>query len=163
MSAPRWLTTTGMRGCVWTLRGVRIGGTWTLGTHCGACPGSTEVPRIQFIDFVVVGAELEYIIMRQTTEAFGGPSFPGFARVVRTWKMVHLFLDDLVSGSFFLGVWVLCMWITGLPFFREMTLSVAQCLVRRWFQYLVFYVAVDSTRNPGDSCTNLTWLEVVMM
>ena len=54
MSAPRWLTTTGVRGCVWTLRGVRTGRTWTLGTHSGARPGSTEVPQIQFIDFMVV-------------------------------------------------------------------------------------------------------------
>ena len=28
------------------------------------------MPQIQFIDFVVVEAELEYIIMRQSTEAF---------------------------------------------------------------------------------------------
>ena len=26
----------GMRGCVWTLRGIRFGGTWTLGIKCGA-------------------------------------------------------------------------------------------------------------------------------
>ena len=29
------------------------------------------MPQIQFIDFVVVEAELEYITMRQSTEAFG--------------------------------------------------------------------------------------------
>ena len=107
MSAPRWLTTTGMRGCVWTLRGFRIGRTWTLGTHSGAHPGSTEVPRIQFIDFVVVEAELEYIIMRQTTETFGRCSYPW---VCSRWSHLEngaLFLYDLVSGSFFLGVWVL--------------------------------------------------------
>ena len=52
MSALRWSTTTGMRGCVWTLRGVRFSGTWTQGTNSGARPGSTEVPQIQFIDFV---------------------------------------------------------------------------------------------------------------
>ena len=33
--------------------------------------------------------------------------FLGFARAVRTWKNGALFLCDLVSGSFFLGVWVL--------------------------------------------------------
>ena len=54
MSALRWSTTMGMRGCVWSLRGARFGRTWTLGTHTGARPGSTEVPQIQFIDFVVV-------------------------------------------------------------------------------------------------------------
>ena len=107
ISAPRWLTTTGVLGCVWTLRGVRIGRTWTLGTHSGVRPGSTEVPQIQFIDFMVVEAEREYIIVRQSTEAFGGLSFSGFARAVRTWKYGALFLHDLVSGCFFVGVWVL--------------------------------------------------------
>ena len=76
MSALRWSTTTGMRGCVWTLRGARFGRTWTLGINSGARPGSTEVPQIQFIDFVVVEAELEYIIMRQSTEAYGNLSVP---------------------------------------------------------------------------------------
>ena len=77
MSALRWSTTTGMRGCDWTLRGARIGRTWTLGIKSGARPGSTEVPQCsQFIDSVVVEAELEYIIMRQSTEAFGNLSVP---------------------------------------------------------------------------------------
>ena len=76
MSALRWSTTTGMRGCVWTLRGARTGRTWILGINSGARRGSTEVPQIQFIDFVVVEAELEYIIMRQSTEACGNLSFP---------------------------------------------------------------------------------------
>ena len=53
-----------MRGCVWTLRGARSCRTWTLGINSGARLRSTEVPQIQFIDFVVVEAELEYIIMR---------------------------------------------------------------------------------------------------
>ena len=64
--ALRWSTTTGMRGCVWTLRGARFGRNRTLGINSGARPGSTEVPQIQFIDVVVVEAELEYIIMRQS-------------------------------------------------------------------------------------------------
>ena len=89
MSALRWWTSTGTCGCFWTLRGVRFGGTWTLGTNIGARPGSTEVPQIQFIDFVVEEPELEYIIMRQTTVTFGICSVPWFARAVRTWKMVH--------------------------------------------------------------------------
>ena len=47
-----------MRGCVWTLRGARFGRTWTQGISSGVRPGSTEteVPQIQFIDFVVVGS-----------------------------------------------------------------------------------------------------------
>ena len=65
-----------MRGCVWTLRGARSGRTWILGINSGARLGSTEVPQIQFIDFVVVEAELEYIIMRQSTEAFVSLSVP---------------------------------------------------------------------------------------
>ena len=65
-----------MRGCVWTLRGARSGRTWILGINSGARLGSTEVPQIQFIDFVVVEAELEYIIMRQSTVAFGSLSVP---------------------------------------------------------------------------------------
>ena len=43
-----------MRGCVWTLRGVRTDRTWTRGTPSGTRLGSAEVPQIQFIDFVVV-------------------------------------------------------------------------------------------------------------
>ena len=65
MSALRWSTTTGMRGCV-----------WTLCINSGARPGSIEVPQIQFIDFVVVEADLEYITMRQSTEAFVSLSVP---------------------------------------------------------------------------------------
>ena len=53
------------------------------------------MPQIHFINFVVEEAELEYIIMRQTTETFGVFSVPWFARAVRTWKML------LVSGSLF--------------------------------------------------------------
>ena len=76
MSALRWSTTTGMCRCVWTLRGVRFGGTWTLGINSGARLGSTEARQIQFIDFVVVETELEYITMHQSTEAFGSFSVP---------------------------------------------------------------------------------------
>ena len=65
-----------MRGCVWTLRGVLFGRTWTLDINSGARHGNTEVPQIQFIDFVVLEAELEYIIMRQSTEAFADLSVP---------------------------------------------------------------------------------------
>ena len=60
-----------MRGCVWTLRGALAGRTWILGINNGARPGSTEVPQVKFIDFVVLEAELEYVVMRQSTEAFG--------------------------------------------------------------------------------------------
>ena len=76
MSALRWWTPMVMRGCVWTLRGARSGRTWILGINSGARLGSTEVPQIQFINFVVVEAELEYIIMRQSTEAFVSLSVP---------------------------------------------------------------------------------------
>ena len=158
MRAPKWLTATGTRGCVWTLRGVRIGRTWTLGRHSGARPGSTEVPQTQFIDFVVVEAELEYIIMRQTTEAFGGLSFPGFARVFRTsWKNGALFLYDLVSGSFFLCLWVLHVDYETLDSSRDYSVRGAMlCLTVDTGHATVlgfgrishtFHVAVDS--NPG--------------
>ena len=95
-----------MRGCVWTLRGARSGRTWILGINSGARPGSTEVPQIQFIDFVVVEAELEYIIMRQSTEAFGFCLFLWVARALRTWKMVHYSPAPCIWQPF-LGVWVL--------------------------------------------------------
>ena len=91
----------GIRACVVTLRGVRFGRTWTLGTHSGARPGNTEVPQIQFIDFVVVEAELDYIVMRQSTEAFGSFSYPWFARVVRTWKWCIVPLRPCIWQPFF--------------------------------------------------------------
>ena len=116
-----------MRGFVWTLRGVPFGRTWTLGTNRGARHGSTEVLQIQFIGFVVVEAELEYIIMRQTTET-DYVLFLGFARAGRTWKNWCIILLHLVSGSFF-SVCGCCMWTAERWIFREMTLSVAQCLV----------------------------------
>ena len=116
-----------MRGCVWTLRGARTGRTWTLGISSGARLGSTEVPQIQFIDFVVVEAELVYIIMRQSTEAFGILSVPWVARDLRTWKMVHYSHASCI-WQLFLRVWVLFVEYGTLDF-REMTLSVAQCLV----------------------------------
>ena len=44
----------------------------------------------------------------QSTDAFGRNVFSVIpARAVRTWKYGALFLYDLVSGSLFLGVWVL--------------------------------------------------------
>ena len=61
-----------MRGCVWTLRGALLGRTWTQGINSGVRPGSTEVPQIQFIDFVVVEAlfssstELGIAVMQQS-------------------------------------------------------------------------------------------------
>ena len=123
MSAPRWSTTTGLRGCVWTLRGVRFGRTWTLGTHSGARPGSTEVPQNQFIDFVVVEADLEYIIMRQTTETFGRCSDPWVCS-----RCSHLENGALFSYFLYLCLGAACG-SRNIGFFREMTLSVAQCLV----------------------------------
>ena len=98
-SALRWSMTMGMRGCVWTLRGARIGRTWTRGTHSGARLGSTEVPQIQFIDFVVIEAELEYIIMCQSTEAFGSFTVPCVCSRCSHMENGALFLYNLVSGS----------------------------------------------------------------
>ena len=43
----------------------------------------------------------------QSTEAFGRSSCPWCARAVCTWTFGALFLCDLVSGSLFLGIWVL--------------------------------------------------------
>ena len=100
-SARRWWTPMAMRGCVWTLRGALSGRTWILGINNGARLGSTEVPQIQFIDFVVMEAELEYIIMRQSTEAFGILSVPlGLLALfaLGKWCIVLLLL---VSGSLF--------------------------------------------------------------
>ena len=56
MSALRWWTPTAMRGCGWTLRKARTGGTSTRGRHSGTRLGSAEVPQNQFIDVVVVVA-----------------------------------------------------------------------------------------------------------
>ena len=86
--------------------GARSGRTWILGINSGVRFWSTEVPQIQFIDFVVVEAELEYIIMRQSTEAFGFCLFLWVARALRTWKMVHFSTAPCIWQPF-LGVWVL--------------------------------------------------------
>ena len=43
-----------MRGCGWTLRKARAGGTSTRGRHNGTRLGSAVVPQNQFIDVVVV-------------------------------------------------------------------------------------------------------------
>ena len=85
-------------------------------------------------------AEPGHIIKHQSTEAFGRLSHPGFARAVRTWTHGALFLYDLVSGSLFLGVWVLHV-DTGLSIFRETNLSVGASLVRRWLHVLHQYLA----------------------
>ena len=99
-----------MRGCVWTTRGALSGRIWILGTNSGTHRGSTEVPQIQFIDFVVVEAELEYIIMRQSTEAYGNLSFPlGCSRSSHLEKWCIILLIP-VSGSL-LGVWVVGVWV----------------------------------------------------
>ena len=93
-----------MRGCVWTLRGARTGRTWILGINSGARLGNTEVPQIQFIDFVVVEAELEYIIMRQSTEDFGICSVPwGCSR------SSHLDNGALLSCFLFLAAFSRCL------------------------------------------------------
>ena len=91
--------------------------------------GALRCPQIQFIDFVVVKAELEYIIMRQSTEAFVSfvCSF-GFARALRTWKMVHYSPTPYIWQPVPWCLGVACG-IRYIGFFREMTLSVAQCLV----------------------------------
>ena len=86
-----------MRGCVWTLRGALSGRTWILGINNGARPGSTEVPQIQFIDFVVE-AELEYIIMRQSTEPFGFVCSFGLLALFALGKWCIILLLP-VSGS----------------------------------------------------------------
>ena len=116
-----------MRGCVWTLRGALSGRTWILGINSGARLGSTEVPQIQFIDFVAVEAELEYIIMRQSTEAFGfvGPFGLLALFALGKWCIILLLL---VSGSFS-SVSGCCLWSTAHWMFLEITLSVVQCLV----------------------------------
>ena len=62
---------------------------------------SRDVPQIQFIDFVVVEAELEYIIMRQSTEAFGILSVPlGLLALFALGKWCIILLL-LVSGRLF--------------------------------------------------------------
>ena len=99
-----------MRGCAWTLRGALSGRTWILGINNGARPGSTEVPQIQFIDFVVMEAELEYIIMRQSTEAFGFVCSFGLLALFALGKCcTNLLLP--VSGSLF-SVSGCCLWNT---------------------------------------------------
>ena len=79
----------------------------------------------------------------------------GFARAVRTWMFGTLFLNDFLSGSFFLGVWVLHVGYGTLDSSGDDFVCAVQCLARRWLhvlhQYLafgriahIFYVAVDS-------------------
>ena len=113
MSALRWSSTTGMRGCVWTLRGARFGRTWTLCINSGARLGSIEVPQIQFIDFVVVEAELEYIIMRQSTEAFVSLSVPWVCS-----RSSHLENGALFSCFLYLAAVPRCLGVAcGIRFF----------------------------------------------
>ena len=85
------------------------------------------MPQIQFIDFVVEEAELEYIIMRQTTETWNMFYSLGLLALFALGKW-YIILLLLVSGSLF-SVSGCCLWTTKLWIFREMTLSVAQCLV----------------------------------
>ena len=88
-----------MRGCVWTLHRVLFVRTWTLGINSGARHGISEVPQIQFIDFVVMEAELVYIIMCQSTEAFGILSVPlGLLALFTLGKWCVILLIP-VSGS----------------------------------------------------------------
>ena len=61
------------------------------------------MPQIQFIDFVVVEAELEYTIMRQSTEAFGFCLFLWVARALRTWKWC------IFSCSLYLAAFSRCL------------------------------------------------------
>ena len=82
----------------------RSGRTWILGINSGARLESTEVPQIQFIDFVVVEAELEYIIMRQSTEAFGILSVP----LARS-RSSHLENGALSFCSLFLAAFSRCL------------------------------------------------------
>ena len=105
---------------------------WTRSLTCPLCSTlllrTVKVPQIQFIDFVVVEAELEYIIMRQSTEAFGSFSVPwACSRCSHLGKWCIILLL-LVSGSLS-SVSGCCLWNTEHWIFREMTLSVAQCLV----------------------------------
>ena len=97
-------------GAFGQLRGALSGRIWILGTNSGTHRGSTEVPQIQFIDFLVVEAELEYLIMRQSTEAYGNLSFPlGCSRSSHLEKWCIILLIP-VSGSL-LGVWVVGVWV----------------------------------------------------
>ena len=66
------------------------------------------MPQIQFIDFVVVEAELEFIIMRQTTKILEFVLFLGFARAVRTWKNGALFFCFLYLAAFSRCLGVAC-------------------------------------------------------
>ena len=69
------------------------------------------MPQNQFIDFVVVEADLENIIMRQTTETFGRCSDPWVCS-----RCSHLENGALFS-YFLLSVSGCCMWITEHCFF----------------------------------------------
>ena len=86
------------------------------------------MPQIQFIDFVVLDAELEYIIMRQSTEygSFWFCLFLWVARALRTWKMVHYSPDPCIWQPF--SVSGCCLWNTEHWILREMTSSMAPML-----------------------------------
>ena len=104
------------------------------------------------------------IIMFQSTEAHGRISFPGFARCLHL-ESGALFLYVLVSGSFFLGVWVLHVEYGTLDSSGDDFVCAVQCLARRWLhvlhQYLafgriahIFYVAVDSNSEVFGLLSN---------
>ena len=79
-------------------------------------------------------SELGFIIMCQSTDAFGRISYPGLVALFALGNMAHysfatLYLVVLTSMS---GC---CLWCTEHWILREMTLAVPQCLA----QYLVFF------------------------
>ena len=88
-----------------------------------------------------VQAEPGYIIMIQSTEAFGRISSPGFARAARTWIFGALFL--YVSGGIFLGVWVLHVEYGTLDSSGDDFVCGVQCLVRGWLHVLHQCLAFD--------------------
>ena len=120
-------------------------------------------------------SEPGFIIMCQSTEAFGRISYPGFARAVCTWKNVALFLYDLVSGSLYLDVWVLpvvygTLDSSGNDFgavdsnsevFGLRSRAAWRRVLSRCFSFSPGCAA--RTRKSVDPFTSPMWLEVVMM
>ena len=99
--------------------------------------GAVEVPQIQFLDFVVVEAVPGYTTMRQTTETCGRVSL-GFLALFALGKQC---LYDLVSGSFFLGAWVMHEEYETLDSSGDDFVCGEQCLGRRWLHVLHQYLA----------------------
>ena len=95
------------------------------------------MPQIQFIDYVVVEAEAEVHHHAPHHGDFRKMYYPWVCSRCSHLKNGALFFNDLVSGSFFLGVWVLHVDYGTLDSSGGDFVCGVQCLVRRWIHVCI--------------------------